>query len=87
MKTIRAIAMFSVIAAAGCASNAGDQAQMERSSVAGRAAHDYIAALHATIPASESSGNVFEYSSPVNVPAPKTVSFAGDQNGNVFEYN
>jgi len=85
-KTIRAVAVLSLIAAAAYAGNVEQNVQIDRSSAAGRLAHESVAALHAAIPANAASGDVFEYSSPVTMPA-KKLSFAGDLDGNVFEYN
>ena len=85
-KTIRFIAVSSLVAAAAYAGNVEQSMPIDRSSASGRLAHDSIAALHAAIPAGAASGDVFEYSSPVAMPAEK-LSFTGDLNGNVFEYN
>ena len=53
------------------------------SDTGGERAHAAIAAMHAAIPATAASGNVFEYSSALTMPAvQKTVL----PNGRVFEY-
>jgi hypothetical protein len=84
MKTIRVIAVLSVVAASAWASKFEQATEVSAS--AGPAAHDAIAALHAAIPASATSGNVFEYSSQFSMPAEPKIAFAGVVNGNVFEY-
>jgi hypothetical protein len=81
----RIIAVLSVISAAGCAANAGDKtAYVQPIS---------MSALHASIPASAGDGNVFEYSSPMSVPAAKAARVEATKpvklavrDGTVFEY-
>jgi hypothetical protein len=79
--TARIIAALSLVAVAGCA---GKMDQM--------ASHDEVtqimtvSALKVAITDNGQTGNVFEYSSPMSVPAAQPVKY-GVQNGNVFEYN
>ena len=79
--TARIIAALSFIAVAGCA---GKMDQM--------ATHDEVtqimtvSALKVAIADNGQSGNVFEYSSPMSMPAQQPVKY-GVENGNVFEYH
>jgi predicted lipoprotein len=82
MKTSRAIAIFSVAAAAACASSMDLTAAPE---MPAPSAHESIAAMHAAIPASKVNGDVFEYTTVVPVPAEKVAHM--DPGGQVFEYN
>ena len=66
-KSIRVIAVLSVIAAAACASSV-ETSGTQASDTLGQAAHDQIAAMHAAIPAGR-NGDVFEYSAQVSMPA------------------
>ena len=81
MKTGRVIAVASIIAAA-CASSieqgAAPQAQAQD-------AGETFAALHAAIPASRESGNVFEYSTVVPVSVENVTVV--DRNDKYFDYN
>jgi len=54
------------------------------SNASGERAHASIAAMHAAIPATAASGNVFEYSSTLTMPAAQKVALVKD--GQVFEY-
>jgi hypothetical protein len=85
MKTIRVIAVLSIVAAAACVSSVERPAAVAADSAA-MDAHESIAALHAAIPPSQASGDVFEYSTVVPMPAPDKVA-AADPGGQVFEYN
>ena len=53
---------------------------------AGLRAHAAIAAMHEAIPANAASGNVFEYSSTLTMPAPQKAERIALANGQVFEY-
>ena len=82
MKTRRVIGVLSIIAAAACASS------VERSpapQVSAQDAGESYAALHAAIPPSAESGNVFEYGTVVSVPEEKLSVV--DLNDKVFDYN
>ena len=83
--TIRVFAVVSIFAAAACVSSGEQQAQMERARVAAQAAHESIAAMHSSIPAS-AQGEVFEYASEITMPPAEKVAFAGESDGTVFEY-
>ena len=83
MKKTGLIAAFSLLVAAASFGSVGliDSA---KSADAGERAHATIAAMHAAIPASAASGNVFEYASVVTLPAPAQKIMLAD--GQVFEY-
>jgi hypothetical protein len=82
MKSIaKVVAAFSIIAAAGCAGNLDQTATADEVTQIMT-----VSALNVAIADNASSGNVFEYSSPVTAPAPQPVKY-GVENGNVFEYN
>ena len=82
MKTSRIVAVLSLVAAAACASSVELTAAPE---MPVSSAHESIAAMHAAIPASKASGEVFEYATEVSVPAEKVAHM--DPGGQVFEYN
>ena len=82
MKTSRVIAIFSIAAAAACASSVERAAAPEMPTAS---EHETIAAMHAAIPASKTSDDVFEYATEVSVPAEKVAHM--DPGGQVFEYN
>ena len=52
----------------------------------GEQANAAIAAMHAAIPATAASGNVFEYSSALTMPAPQKVTLAKGRDFVAFEY-
>ena len=80
--TARIIAALSFVAVAGCAGKVDSMA----------ASHDEVtqimtvSALQVSIADDKQNGNVFEYSSPMSMPAAQPVKY-GVENGNVFEYN
>jgi len=84
MSTIRVIAVLSVVAAAACVSSVERPAAVA-SDTAAQAAHESIAALHAAIPPSQASLDVFEYATVVPMPAPEKVSAADWRQ--YFDYN
>ena len=86
MKTIRVIAILSVVAGAACVSSVEQRDAAGPDSTA-QGAHESITALHATIPADRASADVFEYSAVLAVPAQATVAFTAQHDGQVFEYN
>lgn len=78
--TARIIAALSIVAAAGCAGKTDQLASADEVTQIMT-----VSALHVAIADNAPSGNVFEYSSPVNAPAPQPVKY-GVNDGNVFEY-
>ena len=79
--TARIIAALAFSAVAGCAASIDQPiASAERHTELMT-----VAALHVALPANAPSGNVFEYSSPMAMPAAKPVQYAV-ADGNVFEY-
>ena len=86
MKTIRVIAVLSFVAAAACVSSVERPAAVAADSAA-QDAHESIAALHAAIPASQASGQVFEFATVVAEPEPQQAVAAGEPDGKYFDYN
>jgi hypothetical protein len=72
------------VAAAACVSSVERPAAVA-SDTAAQAVHESIAALHAAIPASLASTEVFEYSTVVPMPAPEKVSAMDSRQ--YFDYN
>jgi hypothetical protein len=80
----RIAALIAVFAAAGCTVSA----EVAQTSPAATEASSLYGEMHNAIPASRTSGNVFEYSSDVgkHTPVATNTSWVYAQ-GNVFEYN
>lgn len=80
----RIAALIAVFAAAGCTVSA----EVAQTSPVATEASSLFSEMHSTIPASRTSGNVFEYSSDVGqkTPVATNASWVYAQ-GNVFEYN
>jgi len=85
MSTTRVIAVLSIVAAAACVSSVERPAAVA-ADVQAQAVHESIVALHAAIPASPASAEVFEYATVLPMPAPEKVS-AMDAGGQFFDYN
>ena len=86
MKKTGLIAAVCVMAAAASVGSV-EPMQETSSATAGERAHASIATLHAAIPSTAESGNVFEYSAALTMPVPQKITVAQHQEaGQVFEY-
>jgi hypothetical protein len=84
MKKTGFITTFLVLVSAASVGSVGLMPSAKSADLSGERANAAISAMHAAIPATAASGEVFEYSSALTMPAAQKVAVVN--NGQVFEY-